>query len=156
MSKNGKNSENSKNKKEFDVKKYLNQVRESDKMIDVKLKRLEELNQKSISVRSPDYSADKVQTSPNGDSVGRIIEKIVDLQREINADIDRFVDLKAEIMHQIDEIPSVDERIVLYAKYFEYKNLQQIADEMPCCERTVQRLHKNALRNLSLIVTPEQ
>lgn len=140
----------------FDIKKYLNQVKESDKMIDVKQKRLDELRQQSIFVRSPDYSGDKVQTSHQGDSIGKIIAKIIDLQKEINADIDRFVDLKAEIMHQIDKLQSVDERVILYAKYFEYKTISQIADEMPCCIRTVQRTHKRALKNLSLIVTPNQ
>ena len=135
-----------------DIKDYLNQVKESDKMIKVKQKRLDELQLQSTSICSFDYSKDKVQHSCEGNSIEKIIEKIIKLQEEINADIDRFVDLKAKIMHQIDELQSVDERVVLYAKYFEYKNFREIADEIPCCKKTVQRLHKKALKNLSLIV----
>jgi DNA-directed RNA polymerase specialized sigma subunit len=136
------------------MKNYLYQVKDADKMIDVKQKRLDELRLQATCIRSPDYSSERIQTSPTGDAIPRIIAKIIDLQEEINADIDRFVDLKAEIMHNIDKLPKADERVVLYAKYFEYKTIQQIADEIPCCRRTVQRVHKTALKKLSLIVTP--
>ena len=137
------------------IKEYLNQVKESDAMINMKLKRLEELKEQSLCIRSPDYSSDRVQTSPQGDTIGKIVAKIVDLQEEINADIDRFVDLKADVMHNIDRLTNPDEKVVLYGKYFEYKTMQQIADEVPCCKRTVQRLHKEGLKKLSLIVTPK-
>lgn len=137
------------------IKEYLNQVKESDAMINVKLKRLEELKEQSLCIRSPDYSSDRAQTSPQGDTIGKIVAKIVDLQEEINADIDRFVDLKADVMHNIDRLTNPDEKVVLYGKYFEYKTMQQIADEVPCCKRTVQRLHKEGLKKLSLIVTPK-
>lgn len=130
------------------VKEYLNQVRESDKLIDLKQKRLDELRQLSIAVRSPDYSGDRVQTSPSGDSIPRIIAKIVDLQEEINADIDRFIDLKAEVMHVVDILPS-DEQEVLYAKYFEYKSMPKVAAEIPCHIRTAKHIHKKALEHLA-------
>lgn len=137
------------------VKAFLNRVRDADKLIDLKQMRLEELKALSTAVRSPDYSSDRVQTSPTGDTLPRIIAKIIDLQEEINADIDRFVDLKADVMHNIDRLTNPDEKVVLYRKYFEYKTMQQIADEVPCCKRTVQRLHKEGLKKLSLIVTPK-
>lgn len=137
------------------VKAFLNRVRDADKLIDLKQMRLEELKALSTAVRSPDYSSDRVQTSPQGDTIGNIVAKIVDLQEEINADIDRFVDLKADVMHNIDRLTNPDEKVVLYGKYFEYKTMQQIADEVPCCKRTVQRLHKEGLKKLSLIVTPK-
>lgn len=105
------------------IKEYLNQVKESDAMINVKLKRLEELKEQSLCIRSSDYSSDRVQTSPQGDTIGKIVAKIVDLQEEINADIDRFVDLKADVMHNIDRLTNPDEKVVLYGKYFEYKTI---------------------------------
>ena len=135
------------------VKDYLNKVREADIMIDVKQKRLDELNAQKYSIGAIQYDKERVQTSLTGDSLPRIIAKIIDLQEEINADIDKFIDLKAEVMHMIDRLDNPDERQVLYAKYFEYKTLQAIADEISCCKRTVQRLHSTGLHNLSLIVT---
>ncbi len=139
----------------MDIKDYLSQVKEADSMINVKLKQLEELKVQSLSIRSTDYTRERVQTSPQGDTIGRIVSKIIDLEEEINADIDRFVDLKADVMHNIDRLTNPDEKVVLYGKYFEYKTMQQIADEIPCCKRTVQRLHKEGLKKLSLIVTPD-
>lgn len=95
-----------------------------------------------------DYSSDRVQTSPTGDALPRIIAKIIDLQEEINADIDRFIDLKAEVMHVIDILPA-DEQEILYGKYFEYKTMPTIAAEIPCSIRNAQRLHRQALEHLS-------
>lgn len=131
-----------------EVKDYLKQVEDADKMINVKLKRLEELRLQSTCIRSPSYSSDKVQTSPTDGALPRIIAKIVDLQEEINADIDRFIDLKAQIMHTIDLIDDADVKVVLYAKYFEYKNLTKVAKEVHSCKRTVQRLHRKGLEIL--------
>lgn len=131
-----------------EVKDYLKQVEDADKMINVKSKRLEELRLQSTCVRSPSYSSDRVQTSPTGDALPRIIAKIVDLQEEINADIDRFIDLKAKIMHTIDLIDDADVKVVLYARYFEYKNLTKVAKEVHSCKRTVQRLHRKGLEIL--------
>lgn len=135
------------------VRAYLNKVKEVDIMIDVKQKRLNELNAQKYSISAIQYDKERVQTFPTGDSLPRLIAKIVDLQEEINADIDRYIDLKAEVMHMIDQLENPDERQVLYAKYFEYKTLQAIADEIPCCKRTVQRLHSSGIYNLSLLVT---
>lgn len=130
------------------VKAFLNRVRDADKLIDLKQMRLEELKALSTAVRSPDYSSDRVQTSPTGDALLRIIAKIIDLQEEINADIDRFIDLKAEVMHVIDILPA-DEQEILYGKYFEYKTMPTIAAEIPCSIRNAQRLHRQALEHLS-------
>ncbi len=135
------------------VKDYLNQVKEADKMINFKQERLDELKAQSFCIRSPDYSSDKVQTSPTGDAIPRIIAKIIDLQEEINADIDKFIDLKAEIMRVVDSLKCADEIVIIYAKYFEYKTIQEIADETHHCRRTIQRLHKSALKKLSPLVT---
>lgn len=137
-----------------EVKEYLNQVRNADKMIDLKQKRLDELNAQKTNIGSQDFSRERVCTSPSGDTLSRIVDKIVDLQKEINADIDRFIDLKAAIMRKIDLIHNADEQSVLYDKYFLYKTIQQIADDTPCCTRTVKRLHKKALEDLAIILSP--
>jgi len=129
------------------VKEKLNEVRQRDREINQKCERLDELKAKSTSIRSPDYASDRVQTSPNGDSLPRIIADIVDLQEEINADIDRFVDLKAALKEAIDTLP-IEESSVIYLKYFNYETIPQIAEETHYCTRMVKRIHKRALQHL--------
>lgn len=135
-----------------EVKDYLNQVRDADRMIDLKQKRLDELNSQKYSIGSQDCSRERVQTSPSGDSIPKLIAKIIDLQEEINADIDRFIDLKAEIMHKLDSLDNADDKVFLYAKYFEYKKHTQIAAEMGYCERHIVKIHKRALLRLAEIL----
>lgn len=135
-----------------EVKDYLNQVRNADKMIDLKQKRLDELNAQKTAIGSQDFSRERVKSSPSGDTLSRLIDKIVDLQNEINADIDRFIDLKAEIMRKIEALQNADDRIFLYAKYFEYKKHSEIAEEMRYSERNIVKIHKRALSQLSEIL----
>lgn len=130
------------------VKVYLNQIRERDRMIDKKCKQLAELRAKSTCIRSQDYSSDRVQSSSSGDAMPRMIARIIDLQEEINADIDRFVDLKEEIRKSVEALPA-KQAAVIYAKYFEYKSISQIAEETSHDRRTIQKLHRRALLNLS-------
>lgn len=135
-----------------EVKNYLNQVRNADKMIDLKQKRLDELNAQKTSIGSQDFSRERVRSSPSGDTLSSLIDKIVDLQRKINADIARFIDLKAEIMQNIDSLQDTDDKVLLYAKYFEYKKHSEIATEMCCSERNVVKIHKRALSRLAVIL----
>lgn len=129
------------------VKAKLNEVRERDRAIDRKCEQLEELKAQSTCIRSPDYASDRVQTSPTGDSLPRIIADIVDLQDEINADIDRFVDFKDGLRKIIDTLP-LEEASVLYLKYFAYETIPQIAEEVHYHPRSVKRIHKRALQRL--------
>ena len=135
-----------------EVKNYLNQVRDIDKLIDLKLKRLAELNAQKTAIGSQDFSRERVKSSPSGDTLSSLIDKIVDFQREINADIDHFVDLKAEIMRNIDLLKDPDDKVFLYAKYFEYKKHSVIAEEMCCSERNAVKIHKRALLRLAEIL----
>lgn len=136
-----------------EVKDYLNQVRNADKMIDLKQKRLDELNAQKTAIGSQDFSRERVKSSPSGDTLSSLIDKIVDLQKEINADIDRFIDIKALIMRKIDLLKDPDEQTVLYDRYFQYKNMTMIAEEYGFSKRTVQRLHRKALESLSEILS---
>lgn len=135
-----------------EVKDYLNQVQDADKMIQLKQKQLKELNAQKYAIGGQDYSKDRVQTSTAGDSIQRLIVKIVDLEKEIKKDIDYFIDLKAKIMRQIDSLHDADDKVFLYAKYFEYKKHSQISAEMGYCERNIVKIHKRALSRLSEIL----
>ena len=128
---------------------YLNQVKEQDDIITLKQKRLDDLNAQATYIRSPDYSADRVRTSPSGDGILQIVAMIIDLQAEINADIDKFVDLKANIMSKLNLLRDREAARVLYKKYFEYKPTRQIAEELHCSKRKVQRIHRFALAEFS-------
>ena len=81
-----------------------------------------------------------------------IINKIVDLEAEINSDIDTFVDLKREIVNLIKSIANTECQTLLELRYLCFKSWEQIAVDMTYSVRNVYKLHDTAL---NLIAMPE-
>ena len=74
---------------------------------------------------------------------------------EINHDIDTFVDTKADVMHSIDLLENLEERRVLYCRYFQYMEFFKISQEINVSENTVFRIHREAVKNLSVLLFPQ-
>lgn len=131
------------------TKQYLSRVHEIDKMIQYKQKRIDELSEQISSTKSPNYSDERVQTSPNGDEIPRMVIKLVSLQEEMDADIESLIDAKNDIMRMLDNIQDADAIIVLYKYYFEYKSMLKIAEDMGYSDRTIQRIYRRGIEKLT-------
>jgi len=79
-----------------------------------------------------------------------IVAKIVDLEREINADIDMLVDLREDIKAKIAAVENNRERMLLEFRYLDGKTFEWIAGEMEFSWRHIHRLHSQSLLNLSM------
>ncbi|MCD8207449.1 MAG: hypothetical protein LUD72_05900, partial [Bacteroidales bacterium] len=91
-------------------------------------------------------SRDKVMTSPPPDApYAKTIQKIIDLDLEVNADVDRYVDLKHEIIDRIQKMEDLRFVNLLYKRYVEYKPFDMIAREMGYVYRYTVQLHGEAL-----------
>ena len=73
--------------------------------------------------------------------------KIVDLEREINADIDRLVDLKAEARKAINAVSDPVQQLILELRYLCYKPWLEIMEELGLSETSIYRIHGEALKN---------
>ena len=128
------------------AKQYLQQSFRLNAKIDADLLEVERLRALATSVSSPDLSQDRVQTGTVSDRIGNTVAKIIDLEREINAEIDRFVDLKREIRERIDKVASEDFRIILQKRYLNFQKWEQIAVDLNYTYRHVTRLHGEAIQ----------
>lgn len=128
------------------AKDYLKQVEILDKCIEQKQIECDELRLLAGSTGGIQYG-ERVQTSPNGDSLEKKIVKYVQLEQEINEMIDRFVDLKHKIIDQIQGLPEIKYIDVLFKRYVQYKSLEQIAVEMNYTYPYIRELHGYALAN---------
>lgn len=129
------------------AKEYLSQIRKCDNQINNKLAEIKRLREFATSITST-LKEDVVQSGSGGKSrVAEAVDKIVDLEREINADIDKLVDLKREIMAVIDQIDS-PYRDILYKRYYQYATWEQISVEMNYSYRHTTRMHGRALLKL--------
>lgn len=130
------------------AKEYLQQLQRLDIMINHKAKELDTLRLQTQSIRSIDYSKERVQTSFSGDaSFVKLMERITDLQAEINEEVDKYVDEKHKIINQIHSLQNVNYISILFKRYVEFKKFESIAIEMDFTYDHIRHLHGCALQD---------
>ena len=130
------------------TKQYLNQVRNLDKRVNAKLDELSSLRALTEKVTAS-YS-EKVQASTS-DTFTSNVAKIVDLEKEIDAEIDRLIRLKERITKEIDSMPSNTYSALLSSRYLEGKTWEDVAEMLHYDERQIFRIHENALKEFGRI-----
>lgn len=127
-------------------KEYLRQIRLFDICIRQKEAELAAMRSE-IESMSAEVTGERVQTSVK-DKMSEKVSHIVDLEVQIIRDKESFLRMKDRI---INEIQSLDNSVyvdILYKRYVEYKQLEEIAVEMNYSYRQVLRLHGFALQEL--------
>ena len=128
------------------IKEYLSQARYLDMRIQSKLEQLESLNELATKCTSV-ITGMPHSPSKNTSSMADTINKIIDLQCEINKDIDNLVDLKEEISQVIAGVEQTDLRMILEKRYLCFHSWEKIASEMFYDLRWLHRLHSRALES---------
>jgi RNA polymerase sigma factor (sigma-70 family) len=135
------------------AKEYLRQAYRLNELIDSRIMELERLRDYSTRLTSCSFEGERVSKSRSTEApFAKIIEKILDLEKVINRDIDRHVDLKTEMNAAIDRVSNVDERLLLRYRYLNNYNWDEIAQLLNVSGRTVHRIHSSALYNFSVPV----
>lgn len=133
------------NNKKLTARQYLEQIQELDICIHQDLEHLEEMKINACSTGAIDYSKDRVQTSPSGDTLCRQVSNYVAFNDKINAEIDSFVDAKEQIIREIRGLHNKNYIHVLYKVYVQYKTLKQASKEMQRCYNYTVEMHNKAL-----------
>ena len=84
------------------AKEYLRSIKYLDHAINAKQAELDRLKRDMYSIKGVTYDGDKVQGGIT-DSM-KIVDKIIELNNVINAEIDRLVDLKADAHNKIEKV----------------------------------------------------
>lgn len=119
------------------------QIKKLDKLIENKQIEIQKLRTK-LTYKGISYG-DKVQASIIGNPTTEAIAQIVDYEAELNNDIDKLIDLKRETTKIIDSLDDADMIDLLYQRYFQYKEWEEIAVNIGMTCRNVHRLHGRAL-----------
>ena len=133
------------------AKEYLLQAKYLDQQINNKICQLRMLNDLATKVTytmtgMPGGFGDRASKQDS------IVTKIIDFQKEINADIDRLVDLKREILISIQSLDSVEHQLVLEKRYILFEKWEKIAADMNTDIRNIYRIHGKALVELEKIL----
>lgn len=137
------------------AREYLSQARMIDSRINSKLIELQRTRE--LATRATGTISDMPRNpSPDLQQMENRVVKIVDLEKNINAEIDELVDLKKDIRELIAQIRKPEYRTLLELRYLGFKTWDAVAEEMGFEPRTVYRLHNNALRIIERLMRSEK
>lgn len=125
-------------------KEYLRQIRLFDICIRQKEAELAAMRSE-IESMSAAVTGERVQTSAK-DKMSEKVSHIVDLEAQIIRDKESFLRMKDRIINEIQGLDNSVYVDILYKRYVEYKQLEEIAVEMNYSYRQVLRLHGFALQ----------
>ena len=125
------------------AKEYLRSIKYLDHAISAKQAELDRLKRDMCSIRGVSYDGDKVQGGIT-DSM-KIVDKIIDLNNVINAEIDKLVDLKAEAHNKIEKVCNKKFISLLTDIYINGYTFEQVAEKADKTYMTICRWHGQAL-----------
>ena len=125
------------------AKEYLRSIRYLDNAINAKRAELDRLKRDMCSIKGVTYDGDKVQGGIS-DSM-KIVDKIIELNNVINAEIDKLVDLKAEAHNKIEKVCNEKFISLLTDIYINGYTIEQVAEKADKTYMTICRWHGQAL-----------
>ena len=125
------------------AKEYLRSIKYLDSAINAKQAELDRLKRDMCSIKGVTYDGDKVQGGIT-DSM-KIVDKIIELNNLINAEIDKLVDLKAEAHQKIEKVCNKKFISLLTDIYINGYTLEQVAEKADKTYMTICRWHGQAL-----------
>ena len=129
--------------------KYLKRYINLDREIERKLEEVARLRSKLTRITQVLTAEPRGGGSIYG-KTEEIIAKIVDLEKEIDADVDRLIAVRDNIKSVIEAVEDDRERLLLQYRYLDGWTFEKIAVEMNYSWRQIHRLHSKALINLKL------
>lgn len=133
------------------AKEYLDQARHLDALINCRLREIDYWKELSDNVSGMRF--DGMPHSPNRATEApfvRCLEQIDKIQQSVEEDVAQLVKLKDEISKALNRLESCDEQMVLRYRYLDGFTWEEIKGIMNMSERTVFRIHSNAIDHFSM------
>ena len=132
------------------IKEELKDLRVVSKIIDSKERQLSQLKRYCTTIKSFDYSKEKTNGRKKQD-FSDTVDKIIDLENEINKDIDDLIDKKTKMNEFIKSVLAGNEYAVIQMRYFEELNWLEIAIKLNYTEINIYKIHGKALFKLNKV-----
>lgn len=137
-------------KKKNKAQEYLDQIEKLNAMIENKTVEVEQWRDVALGMTSHS-EGERVQSSGSQQKMADAINRVVDLQAEINALIDKMIDTKQEIIRTI-ELLNATEYDVLHKRYIQGMTFDEIGVAKRKSKSWATTVHGRALQNLNLIL----
>lgn len=130
------------------AKEYLSQAYYIDRKIKLDVEKLEAMKA-SLYSRGASYESDGSRHKTS--NLLPAVQKVIEYEETINAEIDKLVDKRIEIEATINAVGDEVQREILVRRYLKYQKWDRIAFEMHRDLRWIYRLHGRALSKLTII-----
>jgi DNA-directed RNA polymerase specialized sigma subunit len=104
-----------------------------------------------LAVRTSPVYSDMPRGGGNGDRLTEAVQRIIDLEAEIDRDIDRLVDLRRQIEQSIDAVEDTRLRDILRRRYVDGDTLEKMAEDLELSYQWVCVLHGRALEKIDTL-----
>ncbi len=132
------------------AQEYLEQVDKLNAMIENKMAEVEQWRGVALGITSHS-EGERVQSSGSQQKMADAVDRVIDLQTEINGMIDRLIDLKQEIIRTI-ELLNATEYDVLHKRYIQGMTFDEIGAAKGKSKSWATTVHGRALQNLNVIL----
>ena len=132
---------------ERDIKVELRNISRLEYQIFEEFEELEYLNSLKTSIKSFDYSSEKVKSSPKNKDFADIIIRISDLERAVCKNLNILIAKRQKACDMFESLP-IELCDVMKLKYLYNYSFERIAQKLHYSLRHVYRLHGQALQIL--------
>ena len=133
------------------AKPFLCQVKKIN--IQIRNKLVEKQQWKDIALGvTANIEGERVQSSGAKSKMSDAVDRLIDLEAEINIAIDKLIDTKKEVIEVIEQLDSIVEYQVVHLKYIQDKSFEEIAEEMNRTYTAITTAHGRALVSVQKIL----
>lgn len=137
-------------KKKNKAQEYLEQVDKLNAMIENKAAEMAQWKSIALGITA-NSEGERVQSSGSQQKMADAINRVIDLQAEINSMIDRLIDLKQEIIKTIERL-NATEYDVLHKRYIQGMTFDEVGAAKNKSKSWATTVHGRALHHLNLIL----
>lgn len=140
-------------KKKHEAQVYLERVDKLNVMIENKMAEVAQWRSVALGITT-NSEGERVQSSGSQQKMADAIDRVVDLQAEINEMIDKLIDTKQEIIRTIEQL-NATEYDVLHKRYIQGMTFDEIGAAKKKSKSWATTVHGRALQNLKIILSGE-
>lgn len=137
-------------RKKNKAQEYLEQVDKLNAMIENKMAEVKQWRDVALGITT-NTEGERVQSSGSQQKMADAINRVIDLQTEINGMIDRMIGLKQEIIRTIEKL-NATEYDVLHKRYIQGMTFDEIGAAKHKSKSWATTVHGRALQNLNKIL----
>ena len=127
------------------AQEYLSRAYRMEQQVESKRQQIEALRSMAESLTSC-IGTEPVAHTRNVTSMQDTVNKIIEEEQELNAQIDRLVEIKKEIADTIARVTNVTYRLILEKRHLCFQMWEQIAYDLNYSIRSVQTKYGEALK----------